>query len=300
MSGVCEVGILFADIAGSTRIYELLGDRRALAVVNQCFQIIAQPVKAHGGIVVKTIGDELMAAFARPMSAYTAAVEIQRRFHEMPALPGTDGKMRVGLRIGFHFGTALREHEDYFGDTVNIAARVVGLAKANQILTTGEVMDILPAAQRTTVAEFARIEVKGRTEPVRVASVQWEEKPQNTTVIRLGTNQPAPARETTLRLVFEGRNMRIPPSMRSIRCGREDVSDLILKSTQVSRAHATIERRRDKIVLIDHSTNGTYLVPEHQQPIKLHREEFGLMRCGRIVFGEIDSEEADIVYFFVD
>ena len=83
MAGHCEVGILFADIAGSTRIYEMLGDARAHAIVTDCLRATAAIVASHGGIVVKTIGDELMAAFQQPVSMYTAAVSIQRKITQM-------------------------------------------------------------------------------------------------------------------------------------------------------------------------------------------------------------------------
>ena len=87
MAAVCEVGILFADIAGSTRIYERLGDTRAHAVINQCFQIMGECVQAHRGVVVKTIGDELMAAFSAANQPFSCAIDIRRKFGEMPPLP---------------------------------------------------------------------------------------------------------------------------------------------------------------------------------------------------------------------
>ena len=173
-SAECEVGILFGDIAGSTRIYENLGDQRALSVVNQCFRIMSEPIAAHGGIVVKTIGDELMAAFGRPAAAVSAAIDIQRRIEQLPTLPFSDPPLKVAIRIGLHFGTALKEHRDFFGDTVNVAARMVGLAKGRQILTTGELVDLLPAPLNAHAIDFGAIEVKGRSEPVRIAQVRWE------------------------------------------------------------------------------------------------------------------------------
>lgn len=300
MSAACDIGILFADIAGSTRIYEVLGDQRAHAVVRQTLRICSEPVVDQGGKVVKTIGDELMAAFPSPKAALLASIEIQRRINAMPPLPVGDGTMRVALRIGFHFGPAMLERDDFFGDSVNVAARVVGLAKSNQILTTGEVLDLLPEADQAQLTEFGRIDVRGRAEPVRVARVEWEARRQTMTVLRVVGEEDDPQKPTNLRLVFEGRNWRVPADVKSISCGRDKISDLVLKGAQVSRSHATIERRRGKVFLIDHSTNGTFLLVENQAPIKLHREEFGLINHGHIIFGSIDSEDADNLWFYIE
>jgi adenylate cyclase len=299
MAAVCEVGILFADVVGSSRIYERLGDTRAHAIINQCFRIMGECVQGHRGVVVKTIGDELMAAFSAAHQPFSCAVDIRRRFNEMPPLPLADGEMRVAVRIGFHFGSAMREQEDFFGDTVNIAARMVGLAKANQILTTGEVMDLLPASQKAMGLEFGQIEVRGRAVPVRIAQIPIEAPQQNATVLRFGQSTEAARAGGEIRLVFEGRDWAVPANVRSIVFGRDPASDMILKSPHVSRSHATIERRRDKFFLVDHSTNGTSLLIGTQRPVVLLREEFGLVESGRIAFGRTATTEGDIVDFFV-
>jgi class 3 adenylate cyclase len=299
MSGVCEVGILFADVAGSTRIYEILGDKRAFSVINQSFRIMSNSVAAHGGMVVKTIGDELMAAFRTPTSAFAAAVEIQRRMTEMPPLPFSEGKLRVQLRMGFHFGTALREHDDFFGDTVNIAARIVSLAKANQILTTGDVVDVLPPNIQELAVEFAQIEVKGRAEAVRIAQIRWDEQQRNATIVRFATKAPETESQANLVLVVAGKRWEAPLTAKAVIFGRDPECDFVLASPAVSRHHATIERRRGKIFLIDHSTNGTTLIVENRRPTKLIREEFSLTERGKIVFGRTGEGDGDEIDFEV-
>jgi len=292
-----NVGILFADIAGSTRIYEALGDKIAHRVVREMLARASRPVAAFNGAVVKTIGDELMAAFATHDDAVGAAIGIQRSLDEAPAIDTHSGPLRLSFRIGLHFGPAVMDEGDYFGDTVNVAARIVALAKGGQILTTGEVLELLADAERARAVAFGQVEVKGRTDPVRVVQVEWRAQPQNQTVLRF-----ASAAETTheapLRLVYEGRSWRVPLDKKVVSCGRDSECDLVLKGPQASRNHATIERRRGKVVLIDHSTNGTHLMLDEQEPLRLHREEFGLVRQGCIVFGSLESEEADTLWFF--
>ena len=298
-NGRVEVGILFADIVASTRIFEMLGDTRAMAVINQCFRVMSDPIAGHGGVIVKTIGDELMAAFMRPSSAFAAAVEMQRKMNELPPLPIGGEKMKVQVRIGFHFGNALREHQDFFGDTVNVAARMVGLAKASQIITTGDLVDLLPAHQSEMAVEFDRIEVKGRQEPVRVAQVRWDHEQASATVFRLTKPVGAAGAVAGLALSSGERSWKTEDSARVLTIGRDAQSFIQLFNASVSRNHATIERRRDKWVLLDHSTNGTYLTFDGQQPMKLHREECVLNAKGRIVFGKLDDEGSETVSFEV-
>jgi class 3 adenylate cyclase len=298
MRSESHVGILFADVSGSTRIYESLGDALAHRIVREMLQRATRHVASHSGRIVKTIGDELMAAFDSPADAVNAAIDIQRSFEEAPTVETKSGPMRLAFRIGCHYGAAVCEENDYFGETVNVAARVVGLAKASQILTTGEVLTLLPPGEREKAMAFGDIEVKGRSEPVAVVQVEWRAQPQNTTVLRLAERTAEPAPEPSLRLVFEGRNWRVPVDRKLLTCGRDAGCDLVLKGPEASRSHATIERRRGKIVLVDHSTNGTHLVMDDRRPIRIHREEYGLSRQGCIIFGSMEREEADTLWFF--
>ncbi len=301
MGDICQTGILFADISGSTRLYEVLGDERAHAVVRETLEACSLAVCEQGGVVVKTIGDELMAAFPAPKAAFDAAIHVQRRVSDLPPLAVPDGTMlRLAVRIGLHFGPAVRENDDFFGDSVNIAARMVGLAKATQILTTGEVLELLDREDRAKAHEFGRIDVKGRVEAVRVAQVEWSAKPSNVTVFKLAPQADETQKDIALRLVFEGRNWHVPAQTRTIACGRDGESQLVLKGPQVSRAHATIELRRGKYFLVDHSTNGTWLMMDGQPPLRLHREDFGLVKHGCIVFGNLDSEESDTLWFYFE
>jgi len=295
-----DVSILFADIVGSTLLYERLGDQIAVAVVQDTLAAVAQAVAAHQGRVVKTIGDEVMAVFDAPEAGFAAAVEIRLRIAALPPLPEAQGGGRVQLRIGLHFGAALMEEGDYFGDTVNIAARMVALANPDQILTTGDLLDRLPPDQREDVTEFAAIEVKGRREPVRVAQVTAGIARQEATQIGFGrAAAPLRAAEVKLTLTVLGRTWDVPAGTRRIVCGRDGACDLVLAGAQVSRQHATIEIRRDKVVLVDHSSNGTTLVVRDGRPVTLLREEFGMLQTGHIIFGRLNEPGAVVIGFAV-
>ena len=298
MEALADVGILFADIVGSTQLYERLGDQMAVTVVQDTLAIVAQVVVAHHGRVVKTIGDEVMAAFDVPAAGFAAAIDIRRRVTALPPMPGSG--VQVRLRIGLHFGPALVEEGDYFGDTVNIAARLVTLANPDQILTTGDLLDRLPPDQQDEATEFAAIEVKGRHDPVRVAQVTAGMPRQETTQIGYGkTAAPLRAVAVTLSLTAQGRTWEVPPGTRRVVFGRDAGCDVVLTGAQVSRRHATVEIRRDKVVLVDHSSNGTTLVVREQRPVTLLREEFGMFKGGHIIFGRLNEPGAVVIGFAI-
>ncbi|HOX42504.1 MAG TPA: DUF5939 domain-containing protein [Myxococcota bacterium] len=128
--------LLFTDLKSSTEMYERIGDLRAFDLVRQHFDSLREAVAAHGGAVVKTIGDAIMASFAEPQPALEAAVAMNR------ALGRLGGREELVLKIGLHAGPCiaveLNDRLDYFGRTVNLAARVQGLAEAREIVCTAE------------------------------------------------------------------------------------------------------------------------------------------------------------------
>ncbi len=137
--GVRSVTILFTDLGGSTAMYEELGDARAFAVVRDHFAILRAVSARQGGTVVKTIGDAVMAAFFDASSALTAAFEMQAEFSSWAS--GLAMAQPPTLKVGLHRGTALAVHTDqsgldYFGGTVNLAARAQGAAGEGEVVWT--------------------------------------------------------------------------------------------------------------------------------------------------------------------
>ena len=119
---------MFADIAGSTKLYDTLGDELARAKVAKAIETMSEITRQNSGDVIKTIGDEVMCKFPTAEDAGTAAWEMQEKFEEETE-SNTDGSP-VSIRIGMHFGPAILEGGDVFGDAVNVAARMAAQAKA--------------------------------------------------------------------------------------------------------------------------------------------------------------------------
>ncbi|TIU90538.1 MAG: adenylate/guanylate cyclase domain-containing protein [Mesorhizobium sp.] len=132
--GIRQVTFLFTDLKGSTAMYERLGDLNAYALVREHFALVNAAVHQHSGAVVKTIGDAVMAAFSQPSDAISAALHI---FEEIDRFNSDHDGPGIILKIGAHCGPSiavtLNDNLDYFGQTVNVAARVQSLAEAGQV-----------------------------------------------------------------------------------------------------------------------------------------------------------------------
>jgi class 3 adenylate cyclase len=284
--------VLFADVSGSTRLYEKLGDKEALHAVERCLNRMTRATEQFKGRVVKTIGDEVMAVFDSAEAGMEAACSMQQRVHDLPPVSG----IKLAIRVGFHFGPAIEEARDVFGDTVNTAARMAGLAKAGQIITTAETVGALPQLLRQSTREIDALAIKGKKEDVRVCEVIWQES-DDLTMKSASVVAPAVAARLTVRHGGEERVLDASHGVFSL--GRDAASDIIIADRRASRSHARIERRRDKFVLVDQSTNGTYVTFDGEAEFALKREEVILRGRGRISFGHAYDAEGEAVEFRV-
>ncbi|WP_018262557.1 adenylate/guanylate cyclase domain-containing protein [Methylobacterium sp. WSM2598] len=279
----CSIGVLFCDVAGSTRLYRDLGDDAALRIVESCLGCAADVVQANGGRIVKTIGDEFMAVFSDVCAMCDAAVAVQRRFEDDRV--GQIEGQHLQLRIGFHFGPAVQANDDYFGTTVNMAARMVAIAKGGQIITTGALADSLPPLQRAATRSLVGVYVKGASDDVRVAEVLWHLAENQTVFSLLPAAGERPPAGNDLRITYRGRRWLFDERHASVSLGRESANDIVVDNDYASRRHATIERRGDKWVLVDHSTNGTYVTLFGAEEFCMRREELVLRDVGTLGIG---------------
>lgn len=289
-----EKAVLFADISGSTRLYEIFGDTRALATINGCLGILQRLTKDHRGRVVKTIGDEIMALFPSADTAAQVACEMQLAVTAMPPVDN----IHVAIRIGFHCGPVIEDESDgdVFGDTVNTAARMANIAKGGQIITSGVTVSKLPRVMRASARSLDALTVKGKAEDIEVFEVIWQESSEMT--MMSGRTQSLPA-EAGLRLVHQGDEFILDAERPYVMLGRDAQADVTIQDRMASRAHAKIERRRDKFVFIDQSTNGSYITFNGEKEIQLRREELLLRSSGRISFGHsYNKDPSEVVEFY--
>src|SRR3954465_9332137 len=134
---ITSLTFLFTDLRGSTELYDRVGDLAAFDIVRAHFQLLTDIVAQQGGAVVKTIGDAVMATFPSPERALKAALRMREAINGLR----DDLLLKIGIHEGPCLAVVLNERQDYFGQTVNIAARVQGLADSPAICATRSVVD---------------------------------------------------------------------------------------------------------------------------------------------------------------
>jgi adenylate cyclase len=285
------LAVLFADIAGSTRLYDTLGDTQAKRMIDECIALMRSITAQYGGRVIKTIGDEVMCVLPDADSACLAAMDMQLKISALAIVSG----VQRAIRAGFHVGAVIEENNDVFGDTVNLAARMAGLAKGTQIMTTRATVDRLSTLLRSATRPIAALSIKGKGDDVEVCEVIWQASDEMTMAT---PSMLAATRDIVLWLKHAGQEQLLAQANTGIVLGRDAGCEIVVADRMASRHHARIERRRDKFFLIDQSTNGTFVAVAGEPEISLRREEVMLRGAGQIAFGHSVGEGGDEVVEF--
>lgn len=284
--------VLFADICGSTRLYEILGDARALGAINACLSLLQVIGLSFGGRAVKTIGDEIMVAFPSAEAAMQAAREMQLALTAQAPVDNT----RMAIRIGFHFGPVLSRDGDMFGDTVNLAARLAEIARANQIISSAATVATLPPHMRGGTRYLDELPVRGKTADIGVYEIVWQDSSEMT--IMPARSQSPRSERGGLRLRHRGQELLMGAGLAVVVLGRDTGADVVIQDRAASRIHAKIELRRNKFVFIDQSANGSFISIRGEKEILLRREELLLRGSGVICCGVARNATSEFVEFF--
>jgi len=286
-----DIAVLFADVSGSTKLYETVGDAGALEAIGRCLGLVRIACEGQGGRVVKTIGDEIMAVFPAADQAAEAAAEMQARISEQPPV----GRTRLAIRVGFHFGPAIAVDGDVFGDSVNVAARMTALAKGEQVILSASTAGALSPLVRARVREIDSLTVKGKLQEIGIFELMWQGADADLTSLAMRPTR----RPSRLQLRHGLREILLDDDHPNLTLGRDVQNDVVVADRMASRMHARIERRRDKFVLIDQSSNGTYVTVEGEPEIHLRREELILRGRGHVCFGHGWNDVLDETLAFI-
>jgi hypothetical protein len=285
---------MFVDIVGSTRLYQELGDAVAVKRVRHCLNLLCRVIEEHAGRTLKNTGDGVMCDFAHADEALMAAEAMQFAIQA----EGSENEPNLSIHVGCHQGHVIENAGDLFGDTVNIAARVAGVAAAGQIITTLETVTALSQSQQMKTRPLDRVSVKGRSDPIAVFDYVWGTR-GDLTIMGM---PPAIAKRNgeRLRLSTGDREIWLDRSSQTpkIALGRNVACEITVNDPAASRLHATIEVRGDKFVLVDHSANGTYITWEGAPETCLKREEMILPIRGRISLGSSTKDDGVTVLAF--
>ncbi|MSR09566.1 MAG: adenylate/guanylate cyclase domain-containing protein [Gammaproteobacteria bacterium] len=280
------LAILFADVVGSTHLYEVLGDDRARATVQQCLAVMKQATDHCGGTVIKTMGDEVMSTFPSADDALNAANQMQQRITNTIRIETDDS--HVAIRIGCHFGPVVIEDHDIFGAAVHTANRMTSQAKAGQILTTSTLVEQLTPQWKALVRQIDVATPKGQSDEVAVFEVLWQPEEATNMLLSIDLSARPPTPATRLRLRFHGEELVVGQNGKvMITMGRADENDVVIKGNLVSRVHARIDALRNRFVLVDESTNGTFVQQDAGEELYVRRDSMALTGSGVIGMGRV-------------
>jgi adenylate cyclase len=281
--------VLFADLTGSTGVFERLGNAAATRLVTTLTDWIAATCVEHGGRVVKTLGDGVMALFPTGADAIEAVVQMQRE-HGRRRPPRSRGE-KMQLQIGLACGEIVEQAGDCFGDAVNVAARLSDLAGAGQILATDSVVEQLrspPPGAR--FHPLGPVRVRGREQPWPLFRIDWQEDASTDMMTLPAFSAPTRGRERSgavgLALHYLDQSQDFPLDKFPVHIGRDRQAEFIVAEPRVSRLHARIDWHDDSFTLVDLSSNGTCVrFSGAPTELTLRRDECVLHDSGEIALG---------------
>ncbi|MEQ8230778.1 MAG: adenylate/guanylate cyclase domain-containing protein, partial [Gammaproteobacteria bacterium] len=168
-----KLAVLYADVCGSTRLYEQYGDAVARTDLAACIDLLGRTAAGLSGETLKTIGDEIMVAFTEPVKAALCATEMQaalRRF-------GEQGAFKMGMlhiKIGWHYGGVIWRGEDLVGETPITAQQIIKLAKADEILTSQQAVDALPTPLFSSLHAIETLPAEAWDGELDISKMTWE------------------------------------------------------------------------------------------------------------------------------
>jgi adenylate cyclase len=300
---IVERTVLFADLRGSTALYEALGNSRATGLVTQSVGLMGQVVKAWKGTVVKTLGDGLMAVFESPMAGLAAAQDMHDAVSRLGAVPTqTSNGLPVAplrLQVALTHGEVVEMAGDCFGDAVNVAARLLDHAGDNETLITAALVEQLPIAEHSRLRSLDRVRLRGRIEPVHVFLLEAEDF-GDTASTAYGEMFPQPEPDG-ISLLWNDTSRIFSAKALPVVLGRSADLTFFVNDTRVSRTHARIDWNGTSFVITDLSYNGTFVrFDSSQEVVNLRRT--GCTLHGRGLIGlaaSPDDPSAALVSFEV-
>ena len=273
-----------------------MGDLRARDMVAICIDVMRSATEQRQGTVIKTMGDEVMSTFPSADEALNAAAQMQQQISSHAQLK-VDGQP-VSIRIGCHFGPVMLENRDVFGATVHTANRMTSQAKAGQIITTAATVERLSPEWRASCRQIDIATLKGQGNEVALYEVLWQSEDVTSMVPAISMNS-RPVRLLRLRLRANDRDLVIDEQHTSITIGRAEDNDVVIKGNLISRLHARIEISRNKFVLIDQSTNGTFVQTASGEESFVRRDSLQIKGEGTIGLGRLPEQDSPQTIRFV-
>lgn len=282
--------VVFTDLHGSTAAFEALGNALATERVTKTTSWIASRCVAHGGRVVKTLGDGVLVLFEDSAAAVASVVEIQRLHLAMPAPIDAPA---MPIRIGLASGEVELVAGDCYGDAVNVASRLCDLCGPREIWANGDALKLVNEAEGVTYRILGPISIRGRAEPCTVYQIEWHEDNATDQLTMQGAPDARQAahRGDVLGLELElsrlGESRRFKAFELPVHIGRVRGAEFVVNDPRVSRSHVRLDWRHGSVVLVDISSYGTWLRFSRAtgSDVLLRRDECVLHGEGDIALG---------------
>lgn len=289
-----QVAILFADVVGSTQLYDKFGDTKASETVAACLEVMKDATYQFNGTVIKTIGDEVMSTFSSVDDAMSASVMMQAR---ITADNKQEGRIPVSIRIGCHYGPVVQEQNDIFGAAVHTANRMTSQAKARQVVISGDTVKKMSDKFKELTRQIDVATVRGQINEVALYELLWNPD-EATSMLPTIEWQGEDRKASKVELSFRDQTVEVNDKRKSVTLGRADDNDLVIKGNLISRIHAKVEMRRGKIMIVDQSTNGTFLLNLQGIETFIRRDIGELLGEGTIGLGKAEQPGASLAIHF--
>ena len=300
-----QTTVVFADLMGSTGIFEATGNVQAAQAVTGLTNWICEIFVQHGGHVVKTLGDGVLATFAPGTSPIEAVVEMQRRHQKHIA--STRESMRMPIRVGIASGQVEIVAGDCFGDAVNVAARLSDLSGGHQIWATDSALENVSEGPGVRFRPLGPISIRGRAEPCPAYQVEWKVE-ENSDLMTMQADFDSMMPGTTgdvlggqVELTWIDHKQMFRAFELPVQIGRDRQVEFVVNDPRVSREHARIVWRNGSVMLVDISTYGSWVRFEGAgSDLLLRRDECVLHGKGEIALGTSFADiSAPVVAFSV-
>lgn len=280
--------VVFADLSGSTPLYETLGNQRATETVMRLTQWMGDVMLAHGARVVKKLGDGVLGVFGSAAQCVGAAAELQRS-HQIH-LQRWPVVARMEMHVGVATGEVLEVEGDAYGDAVNVASRLCERAGPGEIWTTDATavdVGVIPHVQFRKLGVF---ELRGKSEPQMIYQVEWRDSDgQEMLTMQAALHSaiaPLDSFFGTIELSWKGESLSYSSVDVPVHVGRSSSAQLCITDPRVSRMHARIDWHNGAFTLTDVSSFGTWVHYEGSDTVvALRRDACRLYGGGQIALG---------------
>ena len=289
------VAVLFADICGSTALFEETGNLKALDLIGECLDSLAAVARECGGTVIRSKGDDVLCTFADPSEALRGARQMTEK--------SLEGSLQIHVAI--HYGPVINARDDIFGDVVNVASRLLDLANPGEILVSEDFSSTLAKGERGAMRLLEQRLVKGKSDPMGIYSVFTQDPESTQFYLDTGERTIAPTQSRVqlparakLTLTFQNRTFVRDQTDAALILGRSERCDLVVGEPCVSREHAAIRIEHGKAMLTDRSSTGTYIQAPGERAVLVKRETVPLIGSGALSLGrEPNHDDAHLIQF---